>query len=73
MLQYISIQGKVIVLIDSDYILHTAYLDITATSFLAVALGTIHNIFMLNHFASTRIIALLGHLVATEVFVSRKY
>jgi hypothetical protein len=41
--------------------------------FLAVALGAIHNIFMMNRFASTRIIALLGRLLATEVFVSRRY
>jgi len=35
---------------------------------LAVALGAIYNIFMLN-----RIIALLGRLLATEVIFSRRY
>jgi len=55
----------------------TFYIQLTWTllqpSFLAVALGAIHNIFMLNCFATTRIIALLGRILTTEVFVSRRY
>jgi len=55
----------------------TFYIQLTLTLlqplFLTVALGAIHNIFMLNRFVTTRIIALLGGLLATEVFVSRIY
>jgi hypothetical protein len=55
----------------------TFYIQFTLTLlqplFFAVALGAIHNIFTHNRFASTRIIALLGRLLATEVFVSRRY
>jgi hypothetical protein len=63
----------VIVVIDIDYFLHTAYLDITAASLFGSSIGSIHTTSMINRFANTRIIDLLVRLLATEMFVSRIY